>query len=266
MNATAMQATTGMTRINRSRLWYAPNPHLKSATAAMDACRAADWVSAGQQPDPHASEQSLFVAMHTCAYRVTARTRAPATLPAERERWTARWQMIRGHIVERNLGLAHSMVGRFNRSRVDHDDLLSEAMFGLVRAVDRYNPWRGYRFSTYACNVIIRALMRRFRNQSRYQQRYPLLDAEHYDHSGLDDSDNDLYLERLKRVVKRNAGALTDIESKVLAKRFPSNADSPLTFRQISKVVGLSRERVRQIEGAALRKLRQALMEDPVLQ
>jgi RNA polymerase primary sigma factor len=266
MNATATQATAAMTGINRSRLWYAPHPHLRSATAATDACRTADRISAGPKPDPASNEQSLFLAMHTCAYRATGRSRAPAAPPAEREQWTARWQTIHGHIVERNLGLAHSMVGRFSRARVDHDDLLSEAMFGLVRAVDRYNPWRGYRFSTYACNVIIRALMRRFRNQGRYQQRFPLLDTESFDRPKGVDSDDGLYIERLKWAVKRNAAALTEVESRVLAKRFPSNADSPLTFRQISKVIGLSRERVRQIEGIALRKLRMALQADPVLQ
>ena len=265
MNATATLTASNNARINRARLWYAPHPHLRTVSAAMAACNTAERISSAQQPDPESSEQSLFVAMHTCAYRATARARSPATPPAEREKWTIRWQTIRGHIVERNLGLAHSMVGRFSRARVDHDDLLSEAMFGLVRAVDRYNPWRGYRFSTYACNVIIRALMRRSRNQGRYQQRFPLLDAECFEHPRRDDSDDDLYLERLKRAVNRNAGALTDIESRVLAKRFPSNADSPLTFRQISRVIGLSRERVRQIEGIALRKLRTALRADPLL-
>jgi RNA polymerase primary sigma factor len=158
------------------------------------------------------------------------------------------------------------MIARFRAKGFDRDDLLSEALFALARAVDRFDPWRGFRFSTYACNVIIRALMRRCRNQITYQQRFPLLEAECYDHPEKPDSDGALYLERLNRAVRHNTGELTDVESRVLAKRFPSNNDSPMTFREISKVIGLSRERIRQIEGVALQKLRTALLTDSLLQ
>ena len=266
MRTTPTKATSSKAGIDRSRMWYASHPHLRRPSAALDASSAAERISTGRLPTQNADEQSLFVAMHTCAYRVTARKGNRATPPAEREQWTARWQTIRSHIVERNMGLAHSMVSRFKAGRPDHDDLLSEALFALVRAVDRFNPWRGFRFSTYACNVIIRALMRRCRSQVTYQQRFPLLEAECYDHPERPDSDGALYLERLKRAVRHNTGELTDVESRVLAKRFPSNNDSPMTFREISKVIGLSRERIRQIEGVALQKLRTVLLADSLLQ
>ncbi len=266
MNATRRHASSTRSGTDGSRLWYAPHPHLKTAPAAREACKVAEWVSSGRLPDPELNEQSLFVAMHTCAYRAYPRAGRSATPPAERQNWVAHWQTLRSHIVERNLGLAHSMLGRFKASRADHDDLLSEAMFALVRAVDRYNPWRGYRFSTYACNVIIRALMRRCRHQLLYQRRFPLLDAECSDQPEKSAADTEVYLERLRRAVRCNAGKLTDVEAKVLARRFPANASSPMTFREISRVVGLSRERIRQIEGVALSKLRLALMGDPVLQ
>jgi RNA polymerase sigma factor (sigma-70 family) len=203
--------------------------------------------------------------MHSCAYRAVVRAGGRAIPRADREAWLARWQTIRSLIVERNLGLVHSMVGRFNSAHVDSEDLLSEAMYGLVRAVDRYNPWRGYQFSTYACNVIIRALMRRSRIQTVHRSRFPLVETESCERPDRPDPGAGLYLERLRGVMKHNRGELNNVESTVLSKRFPTNNASPMTFREISKVVGLSRERIRQIEHTAILKLRTALLADPLI-
>ena len=50
------------------------------------------------------------------------------------------------------------MTHRFNFVGGDSDDLLSDAMFALARAVERFSPWMGHRFSTYAGTAIARAL------------------------------------------------------------------------------------------------------------
>ena len=73
-------------------------------------------------------------------------------------------------------------------------------------------------------------------------------------------------MERLHRVLDRNLGELTDLESRILSKRFPADRAPRLTFQQIGDTVGLSKERVRQIQNIALSKLREVLAEDPVLQ
>jgi RNA polymerase primary sigma factor len=167
--------------------------------------------------------------------------------------------------VAENLGLAYTMIARFRTKDFDHDDLLSEAMFALARAVDRFNPWRGFRFSTYACNVIARALIRRGKAQMRYRRLFPLQSEGLFDRVERGTEEADVYLERLRRAVACNLGGLTEMESTVLAKRFPANRDTSLTFRQIGRVVGLSKERVRQIQGVALTKLREVLRMDPLL-
>jgi len=77
----------------------------------------------------------------------------------------ARWQIIRDHIAAKNVGLAHMISRKFRLGAVDEDDLLSEGMCALGRAIDRFNPWRGFRFSTYACNVVRRALLRRSKGE-----------------------------------------------------------------------------------------------------
>ena len=208
---------------------------------------------------------TLFVALHTCAFRTRqAERRGPRGL-VQRRRWVHRWNVIREFIVSENLGLAYTMIARFRARDLDHDDLLSEAMFALARAVDRFNPWRGFRFSTYACNVIARALIRRGKSQMRYRRFFPLQSEGLFDRLERGSGESDVYVERLRRAVASNLGGLTEIESAILEKRFPVNHDASLTFRQIGKAVGLSKERVRQIQAVALTKLRDVLRADPVL-
>ncbi|MEK7070793.1 MAG: sigma factor-like helix-turn-helix DNA-binding protein, partial [Patescibacteria group bacterium] len=51
-------------------------------------------------------------------------------------------------------------------------------------------------------------------------------------------------------------GSLTERESKVLRMRFGLDGSKPLTLEEVGKVFGVTRERIRQIESKALRKLR----------
>lgn len=244
--------------------WFAPDPRIRTKKAQEDAIHIAEWATSGFNQPPVPTEEQLFIALHTAAYKA-GQTRAPQT---QRDEWTERWATVREYIVKKNLGLVYSMLGRFSTKRADEDDLLSDAMLALTRAVDRFNPWRGYRFSTYACNVIARALMRRGKRESNYRRLFPVQHDISFEHqeSTTDDTNSDLYLERLRRALDRNIGELSEIECHILAKRFPDARGAKLTFQEIGSTVGLSKERVRQIQNVALAKLREVLTEDPVLQ
>jgi RNA polymerase primary sigma factor len=159
------------------------------------------------------------------------------------------------------------MIGRFGSRQLDEDDMLSEAMYALTRAVDRFNPWRGFKFSTYACNVIARAIMRRGKQESNYRRLFPVQhDVLFEGSSGTPDAGRELYVERLHGVLEQNLGELTDLETTILSHRFLGDRESRLTFQEIGEEVGLSKERVRQIQNVALNKLRVVLDSDPVLQ
>ena len=146
-------------------LWYVPDARLRSQGAAERAAEIAAWVASEHRRGPRPDGITLFVALHTCAFRVRRAGRRGPAGATQRRRWLRRWKLIREYIVAENLGLAYTMIAHFRARDFDHDDLLSEAMFALARAVDRFNPWRGFRFSTYACNVIARALIRRGKAQ-----------------------------------------------------------------------------------------------------
>ncbi|MBP7933100.1 MAG: sigma-70 family RNA polymerase sigma factor [Phycisphaerae bacterium] len=247
-------------------LWYAANAMIRTKAACEDTIRLADRICStelGPVPD----EQELFIALHTAAYQASRPVNQRRSARLEREAWTERWEAIREFIVEQNLGLVYSMIGRFGSRHMDEDDLQSEAMFALSRAVDRFNPWRGYKFSTYACNVIARALMRRGKQETHYRRLFPVQHDLSFERpEGMPDLDAGLYVERLQRVLDRNLGELTDLETQILSHRFPPEEESRLTFQEIGEVIGLSKERVRQIQNIALIKLRGVLDLDPVLQ
>lgn len=265
---THKQTQFGAARENgRPEFWYAWHPKLRTAQAQEDAERLAKWIRSDREVGREPDEQEMFVGLHTCAFLASYRPRGKNLSATKRQIWSQRWEIIREYIVERNVGLAYSMMSRFNGKAVDDDDILSDALFGLARAVDRFNPFRGFRFSTYACNVIARSLMRRGKQVSRYNRLFPVQhDVSLERPEGLPDHDTELYVERLNRALQDNLGELTDLESQILEQRFPNDHADRLTFREIGDTVGLSKERVRQIQNIALAKLREVLDEDPILQ
>lgn len=247
------------------KYWYAPDARLRTKAAVNHALSVADWINSGTRGQQKPDDQTLFAALHTCAYLAN---KALKDNPLDnQEPWAQRWSVIREYVVQQNLGLVYSMMSRFNTRLIDEDDLLSDAMLGLTRAVDRFNPWRGYRFSTYACNVIVRALMRRGKRERNRRRLFPVqFDVSFEQPANAPDTDSELFVERLSQVLGSNVGQLSDLESRVLSQRFTSQRQDRMTFQEIGDAVGLSKERVRQIQNIAIRKLRKALSADPVLQ
>ena len=70
----------------------------------------------------------------------------------------------RDSIILNNLGLVHSIAGRFTGRGIDYDDLYQAGCIGLIKAVDHFDSSRGYQFSTYAVPVIMGEVKRLFRD------------------------------------------------------------------------------------------------------
>ncbi len=63
-----------------------------------------------------------------------------------------------------NLGLVHALCKRFEGKGIEYEELYGAACLGLSKAIDRFEPQRGLKFSTYAFPVIIGELKRLFRD------------------------------------------------------------------------------------------------------
>jgi RNA polymerase primary sigma factor len=247
-------------------LWYVRDRRIRTRSAAQRAIELVEQIRSGQALDQDLDDTTLFAAMHTCAYRATRNSQIEPATGDDRRAWVERWRDLREYIVNKHVGLAYMGLSRFDSGDWDEDDRASEAMYALGRAVRRFNPWKGFRFSTYACNAIVRALMRRMRREHRYRRMFPVQFDVSCEQPVRDRHfDDELYAEKLQRVFAGNLAGLTDLEAGIISRRFLVESPHGMTLQRIGHEMGLCKERIRQLQNTALRKLRAALDADPVL-
>lgn len=221
-------------------------------------------------------EVLLFKQLHYCAYRLSQVYQAADRTYASAKRkqyatWVQRYNLVRSRLVEGNLGLVYDLIGRSRFDNLDRDEMVSEGMMALLRAVDTFDPWRGYRFSTYGCNAILRAFARAALQDSKRRLRIAGPYEVDFEKSDMPDRNRAdqraLFSERLQRILRMDNADLTDVEKVVLARRFPmEEGRTRQTLEEIGRKMSVSKERVRQIQLSAIAKLRQAIAEDALLQ
>jgi RNA polymerase primary sigma factor len=178
-------------------------------------------------------------------------------------RWYRRSEQIREQIAETNLALVLAMAKRTRMSEVDFADLVSEGNMALLRAVDKFDAGRGYKFSTYACRAILKAFSRQGMKLSKYRQRFPTdfdpkLERSNFLETKRADFEKDA-AEEVKRIVLDNRADLTDVERTVIEHRFgleSGDQEKPMTLEQVGQIIGVTKERVRQIQNKAMEKIR----------
>jgi RNA polymerase sigma factor (sigma-70 family) len=202
--------------------------------------------------------------MHYAGWRASQAGSRP-----EAARWQQSYYDCRDRIVLGNRKLTFRAVQRWNPGPQLADDMAGECQIVLIKAVEAFNPWLGIRFSTYAFTCLMRAL-------SRLSQRHA---ADHLAHSlplnlipsgEPSATPEDAVWSRLAQLdeyFQEEHPLLTPREKTVLRRRFHFHDTVPgtETLEQVGRVLGLSKERVRQVQTTALEKLRAVLLEPGVL-
>jgi RNA polymerase primary sigma factor len=172
---------------------------------------------------------------------------------------------IKKTIIEANLRLVVGIAGKHGASRANLLDLVSEGNFSLVRAVEKFDYTRGFRFATYASWVIAKDFARKIPAETSRPDKAPT--------ASLADIQRDLRIaetvdfaavERARQSLVQVIGDnLSEREQYVILNHFGLIGSlvkkDKKTLAQIGRDLGLTRERVRQVELEALQKLRQSL-------
>jgi len=177
--------------------------------------------------------------------------------------WYRRVRDTREIITQANLALVLAMAKRTRMNDVDFGELVSEGNMALLRAVEKFDIGRGFKFSTYACRAILKAFSRIAMKSSRYRQAFPTefdptMEKSNYQETRRADVEQDA-VEELQRIIGENRAQLSDVEKKVIEARFAVNRQtdaSAMTLEEVGRVIGVTKERVRQIQNKALEKLR----------
>jgi RNA polymerase primary sigma factor len=177
--------------------------------------------------------------------------------------WYERVRATREIITCANLALVLTMGKRMRNSYVDFDELVSEGNMALLRAVEKFDVSRGFKFSTYACRAIVQSFSRLGLKSRRYHRTFAtefashMEDSVHQQNAHLEVESDAAYA--LLQIIRENKAKLSLVEKKVILGRFAINrceSGSELTLEELGQFIGLTRERVRQIQENALAKLR----------
>jgi RNA polymerase primary sigma factor len=174
-------------------------------------------------------------------------------------------QDVKNKIVQANLRLVVSVAKRHLRPGLNLMELVSDGNLTLMRAVEGFDVHRGNRFSTYATFALMKGFAR---SVPAMQAAREGLGGDHRLLQQVPDARGGVFSKRFadQDNVRHLLSHLSERERRVVSAHYGvgegvhegEELDAPVTYEQLGRRLGLSKQRVRQIERSALAKLRAA--------
>jgi RNA polymerase primary sigma factor/RNA polymerase sigma factor len=217
-------------------------------------------------------EQYLFRKLNFLKHRIQQLQaeldpqRARASQMDEIERYHAEAAQTKNRLVQANLRLVVSIAKRHVTPSHDFFSLVSDGNISLIRAVEKFDYARGNKFSTYASWAIMKNFARSIPDEFKHQDRYRTSLDELF-LSQPDDRSDQYEQEQAQRLreeqIHRILTRLDEREQRIIISRFGlDHQHEPLTLKEVGEDLGVTKERVRQLEARALDKLRIAAEEE----
>lgn len=170
----------------------------------------------------------------------------------------------RNKLIEHNLRLVAHIVKKYYMSTNDQDDLVSIGTIGLIKAVDTFDADKGIRLSSYAARCIENEILMFFRNCKKSAQDVSMNEPIDTDKDGnalvlmdvmatedliVDELDTKIKSEQLYKYIDE---VLSEREKIIINLRYGLGGKIPLTQREVSKKLNISRSYVSRIEKKSL--------------
>jgi RNA polymerase primary sigma factor len=172
---------------------------------------------------------------------------------------------VKNQIIRCNLRLVVSIAKRHVGPTNNFFELVSDGNMSLIRAVEKFDFSRGNKFSTYASWAIMKNFARTIPEENYRRDRFVTGHEEMFETRADNRADEHEYesaLKKMQAAVKGMLGRLDDRERRVIVSRYGLNGASEQTLEQLGRDLGITKERVRQIESRAQDKLRKIASEE----
>jgi RNA polymerase primary sigma factor len=166
---------------------------------------------------------------------------------------------VKNQIIKANLRLVVSIAKKHVHSGTDFFELISEGNMALIRAVEKFDFARGNKFSTYASWAIMNRFARAIPEENTRRDRFVTGHDAMFEGAAdnrTDEQEIEFAAKRVREAVNGLLGKLDPRERRVLESRFGLGGAAEQTLEQLGRELGITKERVRQIESRAQEKLR----------
>jgi RNA polymerase primary sigma factor len=167
----------------------------------------------------------------------------------------------KNQIIEANLRLVVSIMKRYVNESDGTFELISDGNISLMRAVEKFDYTRGFRFSTYATWAIQKNNARRFADDIKHRVRF----QTSHDQALADSPQDHFDPQQAERAHQERADRIASVlqrldvrDRQIVEGRFGlAGKLEAKTLREVGNELGVSKERVRQLETRAMKRLRE---------
>ncbi len=213
-----------------------------------------------REQEAHLFRQMNFLKFEACKLRDKLDPAKAKTAELDKiEKLQEEALAVKNQIIRANLRLVVSIAKRHVGPTNNFFELVSDGNMSLIRAVEKFDYARGNKFSTYASWAIMKNYARTIPEENYRRDRFVTGHEEMFEAAAdnrIDEHEYENALKRMQEAIRGMLDRLDDREKLIITSRFGLGGAAERTLEQLGRELGITKERVRQIESRGVDKLR----------